>query len=207
MRHAVHAAHENDHVNEEEPILPESRIRFAQECLERPWFLSVVTLGVFCTMSGFTFRFDDLEVVCFREIQTPSDEKDWRTGAEPEERSPAMGCCGNQSTIEHSREEISYGVALLEETRCYASRIVWQVFKGCRRGRTQESLVSSVPAIPRGRQNHVLTPMQMPYKARTARNGLKELQKPEASSRTMKRNRFATIKYLRPYLYQSACGI
>ena len=45
-----------------------------------------------------------------------------------------------------------------------------------------------------------LTPMQMPYSARTARKGLSDLQKPEASSRMMKRKRLATMRNLRPYL-------
>ena len=51
------------------------------------------------------------------------------------------------------------------------------------------------------------TPMHIPYRALAARKGLRDLQKPDASSKIMNNMRFAVIIYLRPYLPQTNVSV
>ena len=66
---AVHARHQDNHINEKKPVLSESTVGVLCECFERASFrLTTCTLCRFKLVPGLAFRFQDLKVVRLREI-------------------------------------------------------------------------------------------------------------------------------------------
>jgi len=54
--------------------------------------------------------------VCFWEAQTEDDEENGRASAEPEERTPAVGCGVDETAGEDCCQDVAEGVALLVDS-------------------------------------------------------------------------------------------
>lgn len=201
MATAVEARHENNHIGEEEPVLPHSLVGFFEESEH------IGLLGAGMAASGFTFLplalltfgFGNLEVVCLGQKRAPDDDQDRRASAEPEQTSPSLRGSGHESSVEYGSEKVSDRIPLLEQTREDTAGIVGKIFQCGGSSRSEKPLKKSVLLIVR-KFGCLLTPMAIPYSARTPKSCERFCVKPEASSRTMKQTRLPIMIHLRPYL-------
>lgn len=104
MAHEVEASHQQDKVDEQQPVPPESHFALAQEGLgdAAPGFLSRSPHGLACLVD-----------MCLGEHQAIQDDEDRRARAEPVQRSPAVGGRVDESAGERGGEQIAKGIALL----------------------------------------------------------------------------------------------
>jgi len=117
--HEVEAGHQEDEVDQQEPVALESHFAFREE-------------GRGDILAGFADGFALAEDFGFREAETESDDEDWRAGAEPEElkvgqflktrgmhgkvmayRPPAMACCVDKTSCEGCGKKVTESISTI----------------------------------------------------------------------------------------------
>lgn len=121
VRHEVEAGHEQDQVDENEPVTLQRDLSFLYEgfadAAVRATQLLVGDVGV-----GLGHE------------QPPDDEEGGRRGAEPVQRSPAVRCRVHEGAGKGGGQEIARGVTLLQHTAEQATGLVGDVFESGRGG-------------------------------------------------------------------------
>ena len=102
MRHEVEAGHQHDEVDKEDPVTFDGDFALTQE--------GAADAGAGAVASG------DAVTIGLRlgEHETEEDDQHGRTGAEPVEWAPAVGCGVDETAGEGCREQVAERVALLQ---------------------------------------------------------------------------------------------
>ena len=111
--HEIETSHEQDQVDEQEPVLSQCNAGFGHEG-------ACDTVTLFPERITFSIRFG------FRQAQAEDDDQHWRACAKPEKWSPSVGSCVNQTTSEDHCQEVPKCIALLQHSRDNTSK-AWSV--------------------------------------------------------------------------------
>lgn len=116
--HKVEASHHQDEVDEQNPVFSERNFAFRDE-------------GSGNITSALANGDTALESLGFWQAQTENNDQHWRTGAEPEEWSPAMRSGVDEATGEGCRKQVAKCIALLEHSGNDTACLRGAVFKRC----------------------------------------------------------------------------
>jgi hypothetical protein len=99
VAHEVEARHEKHEIYQQKPMVLKSDLAFFDEDLS----FSVCTSNLSCVLAF-------LIGLCLGEHQTSDDEEYWRASAEPEERTPVVRCCIDETASKCSAEKVSESI-------------------------------------------------------------------------------------------------
>lgn len=99
MGHEVEAGHEEDHINEKEPVSLNGSSAFLEECI-----CDVLS----CFADSLTFN----ERVSLREEESEDDQENWWPCSKPEEWAPSVRRGVDEASCEDCCEQVPEGVSL-----------------------------------------------------------------------------------------------
>lgn len=117
VRHEVEAGHEENQVDELEPVALQCDLSFSDESLAKV-SIGVSDSNTLVELSGLT------------EAETKGNDEDWWAGTEPEEWTPTVRGGADETTRESSGQKVTKGISLLEHTRDQTTSSIWAVLEG-----------------------------------------------------------------------------